>query len=455
MPDEGVFAIPVGDRWLAYAPLHGVGALVNDAALRKLGAGTAVEGPLGELAGRLSSEAPAPPRRSGGVNPIFLGLIPSRLCNLHCVYCNFGVGGSAPKDRMDPALAVAAIDWIGQTVVENHGNTLGIHFFGGEPFVEWDLVEIAVHRARYVAAKHGLRLHLEASSNGVYSEEKARFIGDYFQGMVLSFDGFAETHDRHRPHADGRGSFAEVARTARIFAESPIELCLRICVTAENVDDLPEVVRWFSREFRPAYIDFETITATELGEKAGLTEPDPYQFARKFKESQRIATELGVIANFSADLQAKARRTFCPVGQDAMILTPDGRMSTCYLLEPDWQERGLDLVLGRIAPGQAPQLNQQAIQQARDFPLPGRCQRCFAQWSCAGGCRVNHSFPGCQDTFDDFCLQTRLIVAASVLEEMGERDIAEALLADAEASRRLAGQPSDLLRDVVRAEVRV
>jgi len=443
--DAAVFAVPVLDQWLVYAPLNEVAGLVNGAALRKLSGAQTLDGKLGDLAESLRSNGAAPRRRQGVARPIFLGLIPSRLCNLHCVYCNFGVGGEAPKDRMDPAMAVEAVDWIGRHAVETGDDTLAIHFFGGEPFVEWDIVEIVTHRARAVAASLGLKVHLEASSNGVYPEERARFIADHFQAIVLSFDGFPEVHDRHRPHADGKGSFPEVARTAKIFSDSQLELCLRICVTEQNVDDLPEIVRWFCTDFRPAYIDFETIYETDLSTKAGLKPPDPLRFSRSYLQAREVANQFGVVANYAADLQQRPRNSFCPVGQDAVILTPDLRVSTCYLLEPDWQARGLDMNLGRLEPGRGLQLNQEALDRARNLPLPPKCHRCFARWSCAGGCKVNHSHPGCTDELDDFCQQTRLIMATTLLEKMGQSALAARMLDDEAAAMALAKQPTDVL----------
>jgi hypothetical protein len=56
---------------------------------------------------------------------------------------------------------------------------------------------------------------------------------------------------------------------------------------------------------------------------------------------------------------------------------------------------------------------------------------------------VNHSYPGCSLTYDDFCIQTRLITACSLLEGLGFASLADDLVADRAEMQRLALRPSD------------
>jgi len=69
MPPD-VFAVPIFDKWLVYAPLHRVVALVNRAAL--------TEFPEQLCAALAEPPEPEPLLRQGPVNPPFLGLVPTR-----------------------------------------------------------------------------------------------------------------------------------------------------------------------------------------------------------------------------------------------------------------------------------------------------------------------------------------------------------------------------------------
>ena len=67
---------------------------------------------------------------------------------------------------------------------------------------------------------------------------------------------------------------------------------------------------------------------------------------------------------------------------------------------------------------------------------------------------MNQTFPGCDTTYTDFCLQTRVITACLLLQEIGAEDLADVLLANRAAMERLAHHswdpialsPHDMLR---------
>jgi uncharacterized protein len=298
---------------------------------------------------------------------------------------------------------------------------------------------VAVHRARYLAACHKLKPELEVATNGVYSENQARFVADYFQTVVLSLDGFENSHNRHRFFQNGQGSFNTVSRTARILGESQTNLCLRICVADDNVEQLPEITSWFCEEFHPGTIDFETLQPTPASRRAGIMPPDPYLFARQFMQARRIALENGIRGEYSASSSVEPRLTFCPVGNDALIVHPDGRISACYLPERDWLARGINLWVGKISSDGIMRLDQSGIEGVRRLVNPKpRCLSCFCRWNCAGGCHVNQTWPDSPDSYNDFCIQTRIITACCLLEDLDQAAMAEELLMNQQAMKELA-----------------
>jgi uncharacterized protein len=449
MRKSAAFLVPVLDRWLFYAPLHKLAAVVNSAAARALRCGDSAtaSGAFGELAAAIRRPPAAiPSPLSGDVCPSFLGIMPTRGCNLSCVYCNFG-GPTAAKVHMKPEVAIRAVDWMADRLVKAGRRDFQIHFFGGEPFTSPEIVDLVVHRARYLSAQHGLRLYVDASTNGVFNESRCDFIGDYFGGVVLSFDGPAEFHDRHRPAFQGKPSYDIVHRTAKRLSEMPLDLCLRVCITDDSVGEMEQITRWMIEAFKPAVMNFETLTPGVLAQQAGLKVPDPYRFATHCIGAYRVADALGVRAVYSAAEIETARLSFCPVGTDAVIVSPDGRASACYLMPEDWQARGLDMDVGHFsADGVA--IDDAAITRARMLPLQKpRCESCFAQWSCAGGCHVNQTYPGCSDRYTDFCIQTRLVTAALLLHELDRDDLVDELFGNRAAMEALgtaAWDPIDL-----------
>jgi radical SAM protein with 4Fe4S-binding SPASM domain len=405
---------------------------------------------MGELLDVLRSPAlPAPSPRQGDLAPAFLGMLPTRRCNLACRYCGF-MAQAAPGRAMDLKLARHALEWYLRRAGETGRREAEIHYFGGEPFYAPEVLDFTVHYARIRAAEWGVTVRFEAATNGVFGEERAHWAADHLDTIVLSLDGPADVQDRHRPRRNGGGSFESVARNARILSEGAAQLFFRACVTAQTVDRLPEIARWFCDEYRPRGVCFEPVQPLPHARPAGLEPPDAWAFARSFIRAAWVLEACGVETVYAAgDVHAR-RVSFCPVGQDVVIVSPDGDLNACYLLEQDWQAKGMDLRLGRIEPDGRVALDPTRVAAARRLNVlnkPG-CAHCFCKWHCAGGCHVNHTSPGAAGAYDRLCLQTRLISLRNLLKTMGFDDLTPALLADDRALERAARQPSDALMDV-------
>ena len=443
-PREGLFALPVEDFWVVVEPLRGISARVNAAAVRKLAAGDGSVPQLEALAG--PPPCVEPPSRRGPLSPQFLGLITTRACNTDCAYCGFGAG-AASGGSLDPRVAVAAIDWMAGLAAREGRETLDIHLFGGEPFLAGDVVDVIVHRTRIAAAARGLKPVLEAATNGVCPASRARFAGDYFASIALSLDGPAEIHDCHRPLRGGLASFPSVERTARILADAAADLTLRACVSRKSVAGLPSIAAWMAETFRPAAIDFETLEPTPRSAEAGLFPPDPYRFAEAFELARRAASPWGVPVLYSASVREKPRACFCPLGNDAVIVETGGSLHACYMEAREWEARGLDLRIGTATAGEGLCIDDASVARVRGAAVrQAKCAACFCRSWCAGGCRVRASGQP-ESGYGDFCIQTRLITIASLLDRLQGSASAAALLADRQAAEKLALRPSDRIAD--------
>jgi uncharacterized protein len=364
-----------------------------------------------------------------------------------CRYCDFAAPKTA-SPAMDLGVARAAVDAY-LTLLEDSGRDRGqIHFFGGEPFRAPDVVEFVVEHAGLQSAERGIAMHFEASTNGLFSSARAEWVADRFGTIVLSLDGPPDIQNRQRPALHGRPSFGVVERTARILSEGTVELILRSCVTSATVDRLPELARWIVREFRPSTVCFESLTSSPLSSAAGVLPPDPFRFARQFTAAARILAEHGIETVQSTTDVSECRVAACPVGQDALIVSPDGAIDACYLLEDEWRSHGLDLRLGSVdVAGRCFLIDEGALRRVRHIPTREKslCANCFCRYHCAGGCHVHHRTDREPGDYDELCVITRLITAAKLLGRLGQPDVADELLADPTATAVLAGQVDDRL----------
>lgn len=443
-----VFALPLRDKWLLYAPLHDLSALVNFAALEALRGRTRGEPPpeLAEIKLILDQPRAEPKPRRGGFLPDFLGLLPTRECNLSCIYCGFR-SGSASKGSMTPEQAIHYIDWYARRMKKAGRDVLEVHFFGGEPLLWPELVKTAVLAARIKAEEYGLRPKFEISTNGIADEETAVFVADFIDSIVLSIDGPADIHDRHRPWPDGSGSFEATFRSAKIFDDGPNGLHLRSCITSGTASRMEEIAEWFGREFRPSSVCFETLQPSPESLEAGLQPPDPWEFAVNFRKAAELLEKKGIETIYATSDISTRRVTFCPVGRDVAVVSPGGRVNGCYLLERDWQVRGMDLGLGEFSDDGTLCLDHGSVDRLRCLNVLNyrRCDGCFCRWHCAGGCHVNHSHPGCPQGYDDLCIQTRAITLYRILQSLDRKDLFDELLSDGTELRRTVLQDPDSL----------
>jgi uncharacterized protein len=350
---------------------------------------------------------------------------------------------------MDLSLAREALAWYFDLVSKSGAGTAEVHFFGGEPFYAEEVVDFAYHFARLKAADVGCAVRFEVATNGTFDQDRCRWVADNLESVILSLDGPPDIQNRHRPRRGGQGTFEAVARSATILSEGTAELSFRVCVTDQTVDRVPDFAAWLCQEFRPMSVCFEPVQPTAESATADLSPPDPYDFARSFVQAAGVLDAYGVEAVYAAaDIQAR-RVTFCPVGRDVPIVSPDGTISACYLLRQDWESEGLDLRLGRIEASSVT-LDGEGVTAARSLNVWNKpsCARCFCKWHCAGGCHVNHVLPDTPGAYDRLCTQTRIITLCNILQAMDRDDLTLPLLSDTEALERPVWQASDAIADV-------
>ncbi len=456
-PHHNVFALPILNQFLIYAPLHSLAALMDRAAALRLrdslltGEDTG-GGQLSEIVRTFNARAePAPSPKLGEFAPAFLGLLPTRSCNLACQYCGFLTLDDSQK-MMDLKLARDAVSWYMDLVTQAGAQQAEIHFFGGEPFCAEEVLDLAVHLARTRARETGYTVRFEVATNGTFSQQRCQWAADNLDTIVLSLDGPAEIQDTHRPRKNGAGSFEAVVHNARTLSEGAADLHLRACVTNETVNRMPEIAAWFCQDFRPSAVSFEPVQSTPQSRAAHLDPPDPWAFARNFVAAAQILEAHGVASVYNPSDIRTRRVTFCPVGRDVAIVSPDGTISACYLLPRDWEAKGLDLRLGHMGTsnGGTPHLDAGAAAFARSMNVWNKpfCARCFCKWHCAGGCHVNHAPAGPPGTYDRLCIQTRIIALRNVLKAMDHDGLAQKWLRDREKLERSVCQASDLLLDL-------
>lgn len=132
-----------------------------------------------------------------------LTLIPTWQCELRCKYCTI------PKQdgRVMPIRTVErAIDLL----LSGGSEEAEVHFFGGEPMSEWELVRHAVEWGTARANEEGRRISFMITTDGFgLNPERLAFLSRFPVRFQLSLDGAPETQNAFRLKHAGGDSYPE------------------------------------------------------------------------------------------------------------------------------------------------------------------------------------------------------------------------------------------------------
>jgi His-Xaa-Ser system radical SAM maturase HxsB len=191
-------------------------------------------------------------------------------CNCICDYCQASSSDtSAHGMDMTPEIAEKTVD----IIMQSPSPGIKIEFQGGEPTLNWDIIELIVKKAE--AANKTLKKDLSfvICSNLLQAEEKwADFCKEHKISFSTSLDGPKDCHDLHRISRDGKSSYDRFVKNLEFYRSKmgPGSCCALLTITKDNLHRLPEVIDHYR----------------ELGfHKIFLRGLSPYGFAVKNNES--------------------------------------------------------------------------------------------------------------------------------------------------------------------------
>ena len=137
-------------------------------------------------------------------------LLVAQDCQLRCKYC-FACTGDYGGHRAMMSLETAkkAIDFL----IEKSGSrrNLNLDFFGGEPLMNWKVVQDTIAYAREQEKLHDKHFLFTVTTNGVQlTDDKIEYMNKEMHNVVLSLDGRKEVNDYFRDRADGSGSYDSI-----------------------------------------------------------------------------------------------------------------------------------------------------------------------------------------------------------------------------------------------------
>lgn len=319
-------------------------------------------------------------KKTPGFNQITLTL--TERCNQRCSYCYVPVerGRTMPFE-----VAVRAVDLLFASA--DPSKKVTVSFFGGEPFLEPDLMR-RVCEAALERASRDQAVEFVATTNGTgVSPQGLSLIRDVDMRVAVSHDGRNGGDRRLAGGGDARNFLRR--KLDRWIGRNGTRPLARMTVTSDNVSHLADNVRSvFSEGFKrivylPVYeADWNAGALKEWGDQhsrlatwmvglAGAGRPGP---------------DLPALKGIMSRLRGEPRRG-CGAGVTQVAVGTDGRIYPCY--RSVYDPRGDRLVLGDVFTGLA-RNETQAAMAALDpdavRPEGRSCEGCRAQDGCGFFC---------------------------------------------------------------------
>jgi len=315
-------------------------------------------------------------------------------CNLRCEYCFASEGDyNSGRELMSKEVALKAVDYL----VANSGGrkNIEIDFFGGEPLMNFDVIEEVVRYGRNIEKETNKHFYFTTTTNGtLLNKERIDFINENMDNIVISIDGRKEVHDAVRHDCNGKGSYDRIMPAAKelVSGRNGKSYFVRGTFTAKNKDFSNDVMHLADMGFKE--ISVEPVVGT--GSNLYFQDSDVPQLLKEYenlasKYIKRLSTgDKFRFYHFNVDIDDGPclfkRITSCGAGYEYIAVAPDGKIYPCH------QFVGQDeFVIGDIYNGIS---NTKMCDEFKENTIfkKEKCRDCWAKLYCSGGCHANAYF---------------------------------------------------------------
>lgn len=314
----------------------------------------------------------------------------SHHCNLKCEYCYADTGSFGGKrSLMSRDVVRKALDF----AFASSGDIeeLGVGFFGGEPLLNFQVIQEAVAHARARAHQLKKRVRFSMTTNAtLLSPSIMDFLHQENFSLLFSLDGPACTHDRMRKDCKGRGTHARVLRNVRTFARkySP-EFTVRGTFTRTTPNFTDQVLYLNDQGFRSVSVEPAQLAPSHPHSITSAVElirvKSEYDgLARVYVERLRVGTP---ISFFHFDqcieklISPQPTHTACGAAGGFIAVTPDGRIFPCFESVVEKEN-----CIGHLDTGF--DTAKRLLFQRLHVDGKAGCKGCWAQYVCGGGCHA-------------------------------------------------------------------
>jgi len=330
--------------------------------------------------------------------PKRMQLLMAQSCNLGCRYCYAWRNGSNQlKTLMSVETARAAVDYLIKRSADRP--EIEITFFGGEPMLNWGVIQQTVSYALERCQATGKSVSFEMITNGtLLTPEAVHYLAAHRFMLMVSIDGWEEMHNYNRPALVPNTEHAQIVANAQ-YANShyksqglrPIKIRANMTHRFHDYVKIGDYLRSLGFE-RVAVASIEHLPHGDPS-PAAVTEDDTDELmARGYQRLTHLVDNIDNLANFTGtekeelspllddQFATSLKGVICGIGRNTQTIDCEGNIYPCHRYE------GMKAyILGNIYQGLDREKTLQYYRKVNGNAT-SRCHSCWIRDYCAGGC---------------------------------------------------------------------
>lgn len=173
----------------------------------------------------------------------FLRISLTEKCNMACKYCFVSNEFREKKETMSTE---RFLNIMNDFISHNEGNKVYVQYFGGEPLIKMDLIELGNNMLTDAFSEGRIEsVYQEIVTNGtLLDNEKIRYFKKNKVKLTISLDGRREINDINRIYANGQGTFEEVARWCSMLRKANGYLSVLLTPNEDNICILSDSIKY-------------------------------------------------------------------------------------------------------------------------------------------------------------------------------------------------------------------
>ena len=250
-------------------------------------------------------------------------ILPSLACNARCIYCY--------EEGMEPVtMTQETVELTIRYIVDtNRGDSVSLHWFGGEPLLRSDIIDRICEGLR----EAGLNYHSSMVSNGslITPEIIGKMKGDWrLEKIQISMDGAESDYIARKRYYHYQDDYHRVMESIDSMAGAGIWVSIRCNVDKENWDRIPAFLE-NAKRFITHKEKVKLYLAPLFGERIGENDLSIW---KKVIAARPMIEAAGFSPTALFVNKEGYRANRCTADGSGVVIGPDGSLYCCEHLPP-------------------------------------------------------------------------------------------------------------------------